>query len=114
MPSKSLLVIGLSGVLATAGCAVAPNRPSLSLHTDKTPAVYAKCVYPKWLKAESDTTLSQGRSQATIIAGGKIASNQILEVHRTSSGSQVDIYWRGAGATPFGHRGLEHSARECL
>ena len=33
--------------LLLAGCASAPNDPTLTLQTSKTPAQYADCVVPK-------------------------------------------------------------------
>lgn len=114
MDGKNPLITLLGGLLALAGCASAPNSPSLVLDTRKTPAQYAECVFPKWQKEKPGSTLTQSRNQVTIVAEGKVAADQILEVHRATTGSQVSIYLRGPLPGGIGHSRLENSARECL
>lgn len=114
MAARNPLITLCAGLLALAGCATAPNSPSLVLDTQKTPSQYAECVFPKWQKEKPGSTLTQSRNQATIVAEGKVAADQILEVHRATNGSQVSIYLRGPLPGGIGHTRLEKSARECL
>lgn len=116
MPARHLLIISLlaAGFAALTGCTSTPNSPSLVLKTAKAPDVYAQCVYPKWQAHKSGTTLTPGRNQVRLVAKGAVAADQILEVHKASTGSEVSLYLRGPVASTLGVSNLEKSARECL
>ncbi|WPO98076.1 hypothetical protein SFA35_15610 [Pseudomonas sp. HR96] len=103
-------LIYLLPILAMAGCASAPNSPSVTLTTSKSPGEYAQCILPKWQAERPGTQMTQHRELYTLTAPSGIAADQILEVHKTSTGSQVALYLRGAVLRTR----LEKHARSCL
>ena len=54
--------------LLLAGCASAPNDPTLTLQTSKTPAQYADCVVPKLQGSALNPTVSQTQRSYRIVS----------------------------------------------
>jgi hypothetical protein len=102
------------GVLALllSGCAT-PNNPTQTLESSKTPEDYAHCVFPKVQKAKSVATLSGSQNHYKIVAGSKVAADDIIEIHKSTQGSKVSLYERAPITSPFG-TALEKAARACL
>ncbi|WP_213879300.1 hypothetical protein [Pseudomonas sp. dw_358] len=105
---KNLLVFLLPMALL-AGCAIRPNAPSVQFNSSKTPAEFADCVYPKWQAIRPGTQITEHRNLVTLTAPSDVAADQILEAHKTNTGTQVSLYLRG----PIGHSRLQKAAHEC-
>ena len=101
-------------VLSLAGCASTPNNPSFTLASTKTPADYAHCVFPKWQKEASGTTLAETQGHYRIVVSSKIAADDILEIYKAPPGSKVFVYQRTPLTSTFGPGALETAARDCL
>ncbi|MDR3564722.1 MAG: hypothetical protein P4N59_25270 [Negativicutes bacterium] len=84
------------------------------LETTKTPDEYAHCVFPKWQKEKSATTLSESQGHFKIVAASKVSADDIIEVHKATIGSKVSLYQRAPSVLPFGPNALEKAARDCL
>lgn len=106
-------IFGLTMVLLS-GCVSTPNSPSQILETKKTPDEYAHCVFPKWQKEKSATTLSGSQGHFKIVAESKVAADDIIVIHKATAGSKVSLYQRAPIVLPFGLSALEKAARECL
>ena len=77
--------------LLLAGCASAPNDPTLTFQTKKTPAEYADCVVPS-----------------------KVAADNVLEAYKAPNGGKVFLYERHLLASNFMPSSFERAAQECL
>ncbi|WP_010171827.1 hypothetical protein [Pseudomonas sp. PAMC 25886] len=97
-----------------AGCASAPNAPTLTLQTAKEPEAYVQCVVPKFEKYEMTATVTRNSRHARIVVSSKIAADNILEVYKAQDGGKVFLYERKPVASPFKPSRFEHAARDCL
>ena len=77
--------------LLLGGCASAPNTPSLTLQTSKTPAQYADCVVPS-----------------------KISADNVLEAYKAGTGGKVFIYERHLLASNLLPSSFERAAQDCI
>ncbi|MFJ2685028.1 hypothetical protein ACIOYV_14950 [Pseudomonas sp. NPDC087342] len=100
--------------LLLAGCASAPNDPTLTLQTKKTPAEYADCVVPKLQGSALAPTVSQTQRSYRIVVPSKVTANNVLEAYKTSSGGKVFVYERQLLASSFMPSSFERAAQECL
>lgn len=105
-----------SGLIALSlvGCTHVPNSPSLTLSTKKSPAEYAQCVLPKWQQEKPDTTMSEASSHYKIVAKSKVMADEILNIYKTSRGSEVSIYKRTPFPSLLGRGPLESAVHACL
>ncbi|MHA6576005.1 hypothetical protein [Pseudomonas sp. AN3A02] len=103
-----------SAALLMAGCASAPNAPTLTLQTSKSPDAYVECVVPKFEKNGMTSTVTQNSRHARIVVSSKIAADNILEVYKAQDGGKVFLYERKPVASPFKPSRFEHAARDCL
>ncbi|WP_268800784.1 hypothetical protein [Pseudomonas huanghezhanensis] len=99
--------------LFLAGCGSTPNNPSVTLDTQKSPADYAACVFPKWQKAKPDATLTESKGHYRILVPSKVAADEILEVYKGNPNTRVFIYQR-VPLSGLLHGKLETAARDCL
>ncbi len=99
--------------LLLAGCGSTPNNPSVDLDTQKTPANYVACVFPKWQKAKPDATLTESKGHYKILVASKVAADEILEVYKGNPNTRVFLYQR-APLSALVHSPLESAARDCL
>jgi hypothetical protein len=102
------------GALMLAGCASAPNDPTLTLQTSKTPAQYAECVVPKLQGDALNPTVSQTQRSYRIVVPSKVAADNILEAYKAPSGGKVFLYERHLLASNFMPSSFERAAQECL
>ncbi|RBB94050.1 hypothetical protein C3E97_032525, partial [Pseudomonas sp. MWU12-2115] len=65
------------GSLLLAGCASAPNDPTLTLQTSKTPAQYADCVVPKLQHSALNPTVSQTQRSYRIVVTSKVSATNV-------------------------------------
>ncbi|NBF05692.1 hypothetical protein GV819_25690 [Pseudomonas sp. Fl5BN2] len=100
--------------LLLAGCATAPNDPTLVMHTQKTPAEYAECVVPKLQGIAQATTVSQTQRGYRIVVTSKVAADNVLEAYKAPNGGKVFLYERHLLASSFAPSHFERVAQECL
>lgn len=100
--------------LLLAGCASAPNDPTLTLQTKKTPAEYADCVVPKLQGSALHPTVSQTQRSYRIVVPSKVAADNVLEAYKAPNGGKVFLYERHLLASNFMPSSFEHAAQECL
>lgn len=102
----------VAGLLA--GCASAPNDPTLTLQTRKTPAQYADCVVPKLQGSAMAPTVSQTQRSYRIVVPSKVAADNVLEAYKAPNGGKVFLYERHLLSTSFTPSSFERAAQECL
>ncbi|MGE7962194.1 hypothetical protein ACQKPC_07435 [Pseudomonas sp. NPDC089918] len=100
--------------LLLAGCASAPNDPTLTLQTKKTPAEYADCVIPKLQGSALNPTVSQTQRSYRIVVPSKVAADNVLEAYKAPNGGKVFLYERHLLASNFMPSSFERAAQECL
>ncbi len=97
-----------------AGCASAPNDPTLTLHTKKTPAQYADCVVPKLQGNALAPSVSQTQRSYRIVVPSKVTADNVLEAYKAPDGGKVFVYERHLLASSFTPSSFERTAQECL
>jgi len=100
--------------LLLAGCASAPNDPTLILQTKKTPAQYADCLVPKLQGSALAPTVSQTQRSFRIVVPSKVAASDVLEAYKSPSGGKVFLYERHLLGSSFVPSSFERAAQECL
>nr|WP_315447199.1 hypothetical protein [uncultured Pseudomonas sp.] len=100
--------------LLLAGCASAPNDPTLTLQTRKTPAQYADCVVPKLQGSALNPTVSQTQRSYRIVVPSKVAADNVLEAYKAGSGGKVFLYERHLLASNFLPSSFERAAQDCI
>ncbi|MCO8312962.1 hypothetical protein [Pseudomonas mandelii] len=100
--------------LLLAGCASAPNDPTLTLQTKKTPAEYTDCVVPKLQGSALNPTVSQTQRSYRIVVPSRIAADNVLEAYKAPNGGKVFLYERHLLASNFMPSSFERAAQECL
>lgn len=99
--------------LTLAGCVSAPNAPTLTLQTTKTPDGYVQCVLPKLEKHNITSTVTQNSRHAKVLLTSKIAADDVLEAYKSQDGTKVFLYERKPLASAIKPSRLEQSAKEC-
>lgn len=99
--------------LLLAGCASAPNDPTLTLQTSKAPDAYLQCVLPKLEKHHITSTVTQNSRHARLVLTSKIAADDVLEVYKSQDGGKVFLYERKPLASTITPSRLEQVAKEC-
>jgi ABC-type uncharacterized transport system auxiliary subunit len=97
-----------------AGCASAPNDPTLTLQTRKTPAQYADCVVPKLQGSALSPTVSQTSRSYRIVVPSKVSTDNVLEAYKAGNGGKVFIYERHLLASSFLPSSFERAAQDCI
>ncbi|WPN55385.1 hypothetical protein [Pseudomonas sp. P9_31] len=100
--------------LLLSGCTSAPNNPTLTLQTKKTPAEYADCVVPKLQGSALSPTVSQTQRGYRIVVPSKVAADNVLEAYKAPNGGKVFLYERHLLASNFMPSSFERAAQECL
>ncbi|MHC8327636.1 hypothetical protein [Pseudomonas sp. LB1P83] len=106
-------VMALASLLL-AGCASAPNDPTLTLQTRKTPAQYADCVVPKLQGSALNPTVSQTQRSYRIVVPSKVSADNVLEAYKAGSGGKVFIYERHLLASNYLPSSFERAAQDCI
>ncbi len=96
------------------GCASAPNDPTLTLQTSKTPAQYADCVVPKLQGSALNPTVSQSQRSYRIVVPSKVSADNVLEAYKAGKGGKVFIYERHLLASNLLPSSFERAAQECI
>ena len=100
--------------LLLAGCASAPNDPTLTLQTRKTPAQYADCVVPKLQGSALTPTVSQTPHSYRIVVSSKVSADNVLEAYKVGKGGKVFIYDRHLLTSNLLPSSFERAAQDCL
>ena len=100
--------------LLLAGFASAPNDPTLTLQTRKTPAQYADCVVPKLQSSALNPTVSQTQRSYRIVVPSKVSADNVLEAYKAGNGGKVFIYERHLLASNFLPSSFERAAQDCI
>jgi hypothetical protein len=108
-----LLPLAFSSLLLV-GCASAPNDPTLTLQTSKTPAEYAECVVPKLQGSALNPMVSQSQRSYRIVVPSKISADNVLEAYKAGSGGKVFVYERHLLASNLLPSSFERAAQECI
>ncbi|MCF4996573.1 hypothetical protein GIW70_20875 [Pseudomonas syringae] len=103
-----------TATLFLAGCASAPNNPTLTLQTHKTPAEYASCVVPKLQGSALNPTVSQTQRSYRIVVPSKISADNVLEAYKSAGGGKVFVYERQLLATHYLPSSFGRVAQECI
>ncbi|MEN5029082.1 hypothetical protein [Pseudomonas sp. Ps21-P2] len=112
-----ILIVALA-VAVLSGC-VSPSdlkskTPTTSATTDKSPRQYATCVFPKWQDARSEAVMSETADGYRLVVGAMQMTDELLEVKKTSAGSQIAFYQRVAWMPGFGRSAIEEAVKSCL
>jgi hypothetical protein len=99
--------------LLLAGCVTAPNAPSLTLQTSKSPEAYVQCVLPKLEKHGITSTVTQNSRHAKVVLTSKIAADDVLEAYKAGEGAKVFLYERKPLASTITPSRLELAAKDC-
>jgi len=102
------------GSLLLAGCASAPNDPTLTLQTSKTPAQYADCVVPKLQGGALNPTVSQTQRGYRIVVASQVSADNVVEAYKSGKGGKVFIYERHLLASNLLPSSFERAAQECI
>ncbi|WP_062382146.1 hypothetical protein [Pseudomonas abietaniphila] len=97
----------MSGSLL-AGCASAPNEPTLTLTTQKSPEQFTACVMPKLQDRALSPSLSQTQRHYRIVVSSSVAADNVIEAYKASSGGKVFVYERNLLSSGFGR-----AAKDC-
>ena len=100
--------------LLLAGCSSAPNDPTLTLQTRKTPAQYADCVVPKLQSSALNPTVSQTQRSYRIVVPSKVSADNVLEAYKAGNGGKVFIYECHLLASNFLPSSFERAAQDCI
>jgi len=92
-----------------AGCASAPNEPTLTLETTKSPEQFAACVVPKLQGHSLNPTLTQSQRHYRIVVSSSLAADNVIEAYKAASGGKIFVYERSL--LPFG---FGRAAKECV
>ena len=99
--------------LLLAGCVSAPNAPTMTFQTSKTPEAYVQCVLPKLEKHGIAATVTQNSRHAKVVLTSKIAADDVLEAYKSQDGGKVFLYERKPLASTITPSRLELAAKEC-
>lgn len=112
---RQLLVPAMAfASLLLAGCASAPNDPTLTLQTRKTPAQYADCVVPKLQGSALNPTVSQTQRSYRIVVPSKVSADNVLEAYKAGTGGKVFIYERHLLASNYLPSSFGRAAQDCI
>ena len=101
-------VLMMSGSLL-AGCASAPNEPTLTLITQKSPEQFTACVMPKLQDNALSPSLSQTQLHYRIVVSSSVAADNVIEAYKASNGGKVFVYERSLLSSGFGR-----AAKDCV
>lgn len=106
---RSSIITGMALSLSLlVGCASAPNQPSLTLDTKKSPEAYTACLVPKLQENAFTANLSQSDRHYRIVMPSAVAADNVIEAYKASTGGKVFVYQRSL----LSH-GLLQAAKDC-
>ena len=90
------------------------NNPSIKVSTAKDPKRYALCVFPKWQAARTDSSMVETESGYRLWVASNSMADELLDVKRIASGSQVTLRQRMAWSAMPGRSAIEAAVKSCL
>lgn len=106
-----LSLLALVTAVCVAGCAT-PNAPTKTFTSAKPPEEVGACILPKWQALRPDTDKSGNQKHMRLTVSSKLAADEILDIYKTQTGSEVSWYQREP--LTFGRGALNKAVRECL
>lgn len=88
-----------------AACASAPNEPTLTLETAKSPEQFTACVMPRL----QGPVLSQTQRHYRIVVPSSVAADNVIEAYKANGGGKVFVYERSLLTSGFGQ-----AAKACV
>lgn len=104
-----LISAALTAFALLTGCASAPNEPTLTLQTSKSPEQFAACVVPKLQGHSMSPILSQTQRHYRIVVSSSVAADNVIEAYKANGGGKVFIYERSLLTSGFGQ-----AAKDCV
>lgn len=112
------ILIGALTLVTLTGCStpgdLKSGKPSISAASSKAPKKYALCVMPKWQDARTGATMSETETGYRLIVATDTTADELLEVNRSQTGSNVVLYQRLSWAPGYGRAAIEKAVRDCL
>ncbi|MFJ5298493.1 hypothetical protein ACIQAL_18415 [Pseudomonas sp. NPDC088368] len=105
----TLASMALTAFAVLTGCASAPNEPTLTLETSKSPEQFAACVVPKLQSHSLSPLLSQTQRHYRITMSSSLAADNVIEAYKAGSGGKVFIYERSLLSS-----GVGQAAKDCV
>ncbi|MFF7710775.1 hypothetical protein [Pseudomonas sp. NPDC007930] len=102
-------LLPLAALALLAGCASAPNQPSLTLTTHKTPEAFTACVLPKLEGDALHPTLQQTARNYRIVVPSSLAADKVIDAYKAADGGKVFVYERSVLSG-----GLSRVAKACV
>ncbi len=117
MRSTGLAIIAIVA-LSVAGCyspgELIQKGPTYSAQTGKQPKAYALCVFPQWQESRPGATLTETESGYRLLSGDDMGTNEILQITKSASGSDVKFYQRWYMDFGAGRATALESTKNCL
>jgi len=113
------ILIGAVGLALLAGCTtpgdLLKSDPTIVAETSKSPKAYALCVLPVWQEHQAGATMNETLTGYRLISSAESIgqTNEVLEINKTTRGSDVRLYQRMPGIT-IGRSKIISSVNSCL
>lgn len=105
----SLACFALIACTLLAGCASAPDEPTLTLQTNKSPEQFTACVVPRLQGQSLTPVLSQAQRRSRIVVSSSLAADRVIEAYKASNGGKVYVYEHSLLTS-----GMGQAAKECV
>ena len=97
-----------------AGCASAPNDPTLTLQTEQDACAIRRLRRAETAGSALSPTVSQTQRSYRIVVPSKVSADNVLEAYKAGNGGKVFIYERHLLASNFLPSSFERAAQDCI
>ena len=105
----SLVSTALIACALLAGCASAPDEPTLTLETKKSPEQFTACVVPRLQGSALTPVVSQAQRRSRVVVSSSMAADRVIEAYKASNGGRVYVYEHSLLSS-----GMGQAAKECV
>ena len=105
----SLVSTALIACALLAGCASAPDEPTLTLETKKSPEQFTACVVPRLQGSALTPVVSQAQRRSRVVVSSSMAADRVIEAYKASNGGRVYVYEHSLLTS-----GMGQAAKECV
>jgi len=105
----SLVSTALISCVLLAGCASAPDEPTLTLETKKSPEQFTACVVPRLQGSALTPVVSQAQRRSRVVVSSSMAADRVIEAYKASNGGRVYVYEHSLLSS-----GMGQAAKECV
>ena len=105
----SLVSTALIACALLAGCASAPDEPTLTLETKKSPEQFTACVVPRLQGNALTPVVSQAQRRSRVVVSSSMAADRVIEAYKASNGGRVYVYEHSLLSS-----GMGQAAKECV